>query len=531
MPDTPVFAHAAVAAPHLLAAETGQHILAQGGNALEAMVAMAATIAVVYPHNNALGGDGFWLVADRSRRVRAIEACGPAGSLATIRAYRERGHDAIPARGPLAALTVPGAVAGWQIALDMARAFGGKMPLDVLMAEAAGHALRGFPVSSSQARVAPATMAVLAEGSPGFGEVFFAQGKPLGAGETLLQPALGATLQQLAHAGLGDFYRGDVGREIAADLSRAGAPVTRQDLARYEARLRQPLSMALEGCTLFNTAPPTQGLASLVTLGIFERLNVRRAEGFDHIHGLVEATKRANALRDRIVTDPAFSEDDPAACLEPAFLEREAAAIDRRRAAPLRTAAAEGDTIWMGAIDENGLVVSYIQSLFRDFGSGLMLPRTGVLMQNRGTSFSLDQRSRNPLAPGRLPFHTLTPALALFDDGAVMAYGTMGGEAQPQIQAQIFSRIRFGASLAAAIDAPRFRLGLRSDGADLRLHLEARFEEDVARALRAAGHPVKVSAAAYADAFGHAGAVLRDRRGDRIAASHDPRSDGGALGL
>lgn len=527
--ETPVFGHAGVAAPHSLACETGQRILIQGGNAIEAMIAMAATIGVVYPHNNSLGGDGFWLVTDTKRRVHAIQACGPAGTGATLKAYRDLGHDAIPARGALAALTVPGSIGGWQIAADMARAFGGKLPLGILLEDAIRHARDGFPVSPSQARVEPREFEEL-KAVPGFAPLFMKDGQPLKAGERLVQPALAALIDHLAHAGLDDFYRGDAAREVAADLDRAGSFVTREDLKRYRAKLREPLCLTLPGATVFNLAPPSQGLSTLIILGLADRLNIRRAGSFEHIHGLVEATKKATAVRNRIIADPALMTADPAAFLAPAFLEKEAAAISMSHAGPGPLPGAPGDTIWMGAIDNQGIAVSYIQSIFWNFGSGLVLPKTGLLMQNRGMAFSLDARSLRALAPGRLPFHTLNPAMAQFSDGRLMPFGTMGGDAQPQILAQIFSRYRLGEGLADGIDAPRFVLKRDAEGKRPVLFMESRFDDALYGALDRAGHPVDIGPA-YADDFGHSGALVRHAANGRIEAMHDPRADGGALGL
>lgn len=527
MIETPVFGHAAVAAPHWLAAESGRKILIQGGNAIEAMVAMAASIAVVYPHMNAIGGDGFWLISDRQGRVRFIDACGAAGTRATIARYRDEGHDTIPARGADAALTVPGAVSGWFLALDMAAAFGGRMPLSMLLEDAVAQARTGVPASGSQARTAiDADLAAV----PGFAAAFMHEGKALGVGAPMVQERLAATLEHLSHAGLEDFYRGDVAREIAGDLERVGSPVERVDLARHEARLRAPLELALPGVTLYNTPPPTQGLASLIVLGLFERLGVKRPETFEHVHGLVECVKKALAVRNRIIADPARMTGDPADFLEPAWLEREAGGIGARASAP-PAIGSTGDTVWMGAIDRDGLAVSYIQSVFWDFGSGVVLPRTGVLMQNRGMAFSLDPRSIRALAPGRKPFHTLNPALALFDDGRVMPYGTMGGDSQSQFLAQLFSRYRLGMGLADAIDAPRFRLGQAPADDGVVLRLEPRFDDGVVRALSRAGHQLVISDAPWSDDFGHSGALVRHARNGRIEAMHDPRADGGALGL
>ncbi len=517
-----------VCAPHFGAVEAGRAILAEGGNAIEAMLAMAATIAVVYPHMNHLGGDGFWLIRKPSGRVRAIMAAGPAGLDARPELYRE--YDAIPPRGPLAALTVPGAVGGWMLALDAAKAHGATMPLDVLLASAIGLARNGYTVSRSQAALTQEKLAELAP-VPGFAGVFQSDGKPPAAGARLKQEAFAETLTQLAHAGLDDFYRGDIGREIAADLARIGSPVTREDVTRYRATLAEPLQVELPAGTIYNTDAPTQGIASLMILALFARLGVKEAEGFDHIHGLVEATKRALRVRDRVVTDPNDLAHALDRCLEPRFIAGEAMKIDRHKAARWPLAYGEGDTIWMGAADTTGLVVSYIQSLYWEFGSGCVLPGTGIVMQNRGTSFSLQRGALNLLAPGRLPFHTLNPALAILKDGRIMAYGSMGGDGQPQFQAAVFTRhVLFDEPLAAAIERPRWVLGRTWGDPHTKLRLESRFDGNLVDALATAGHEVDVLTEPYSDVMGHAGAVILHPDGS-CEGAHDPRADGGAAGV
>ena len=526
--DTPTFTRAAAAAPHILAAETGRNILAEGGNAAEALVGMAATIAMVYPHMNSVGGDGFWLIREPKGRVRYIEACGFASRNATIAYYRGLGYDAIPPRGALAALTVPGAIGGWMLALELARALGGKLPLADLLRDAIRFGRDGYPQSRSEAHGKPFEFDMLKD-APGFAARFLIDGKFPEAGTMRRAEKLSDTLDQLAHAGLDDFYRGDVGRELAADLEQIGAPLVREDLAAYRAVARDALELHLNQRSHYNSPPPTQGLASLLILGIFDRLKVPRKDSFEHIHGLIEASKRALTIRDRVCTDFECLKHAPDTFLTPQALQREADAISMQRAAPYPVAPANGDTIWMGAIDASGLAVSYIQSLYWEYGSGCVLPRTGVLMQNRGVSFSLDATAMNPLAPGRRPFHTLNPALASFSDGRVMCYGAMGGDGQPQFQAQVFTRYFLGEGLADAIDAPRFLFGRTWASPSRALKIEDRFDPQIVERLRAVGHEVEMLGA-YDENLGHAGALVRYPDG-HIEAAHDPRSDGGAAGI
>jgi gamma-glutamyltranspeptidase len=519
-----------VCAPHGAAVEDGRAVLADGGNAIEAMITMAASIAAAYPHMNHIGGDAFWLIHEPKGRVRAIMGAGPAGARATREVYREHGHDEIPSRGPLAALTVPGAVATWQLALEAAQSFGGRMPRDVLMGGAIRRAREGYAVTRSQKTLTADKLPEM-DKAVGFRETFLIEGKVPEAGAKLTQKKLADTLEHLAHAGFEDFYRGDIGREVAADLERIGSPVTRADIEAFRASLAEPLSVTTSLGVLYNSPPPTQGLASLIILALFDRLRVREGESFEHVHGLIEATKRAFLVRDRVVTDPARITADLNQFLSAKFLDAEAAKIDIHKAAKWPQPYGEGDTIWMGAADASGLVVSFIQSLYWEFGSGCVLPATGVLMQNRGSSFSLDPKALNALAPGRKPFHTLNPALAVLDDGRVMAYGTMGGDGQPQSQAALFTRhVAFRQPLDKALDAPRWLLGRTWGSTVTNLRMEARVDGNLVERLLSAGHDVDVLTDDYSDTMGHAGAVLLHKNG-ALEGGHDPRADGGAAGV
>ncbi len=517
-----------VTAPHHLAAEAGLSVLKEGGDAIEAMIAMAAAVAVVYPHMNGIGGDGFWLIAAPGKDVIGIDACGAAAAAANPELYAHQGVASIPERGPLAALTVAGTVSGWDAALGISRRWDGRMPLSRLLADAVRHGRDGIAVTAGQQLNTAAKLDGLRD-APGFTETFLADGSVPAEGALFRQPRLAATLEQLGRVGLDDFYRGGLAAAIAADLASVGSPVSAADLAGHRALEVAPLSVEISAGTLYNMPPPTQGLASLMILALFDRLGVAEGETFDHVHGLIEATKRAFLVRDRHVTDPAFMTREAREFLQPALLDAEAAKIDRRTALPWPQPARPGDTVWLGAIDDAGRAVSFIQSLYWEFGSGVVLPETGILWQNRGISFALDAASANPLMPGRKPFHTLNPALARLADGRVMVYGNMGGEGQPQSQAAVFSRYAlFGQGLQAAVTAPRWLLGRTWGEESMSLKLEDRFDPALVRDLRAAGHEVELLGA-FDDLMGHAGAVVHHPDG-LIEGASDPRSDGAAMG-
>jgi gamma-glutamyltranspeptidase/glutathione hydrolase len=304
-----------------------------------------------------------------------------------------------------------------------------------------------------------------------------------------------------------------------------GSPLERADLERHRALRVSPLTATVAGHRLYNMPPPTQGLASLILLGVYARLGVADAEGFEFVHGLVEATKRAFRVRDRHVTDPAYMDVDPAAFLEASALDAMAADIDPARALPWPEASSKGDTVWLGAIDGEGRAVSFIQSIYWEFGSGTVLDETGITWQNRGVSFSLDGAHHNRLRPHRRPFHTIQPALAQLADGRVMVYGTMGGEGQPQTQAMLFARhVLHGQDLQRAVSAPRWLLGRTWGAESTNLRIENRIDPAVVEALRNAGHDVDVIGA-FDEVMGHAGALVRHPDGSLEGAA-DPRGDG-----
>ncbi|MEQ5789203.1 gamma-glutamyltransferase [Erythrobacter sp. NFXS35] len=520
---------AMVVAPHRLAAEAGCEILQQGGSAIEAMVAAAATIAVVYPHMNGIGGDAFWLIAQPDQPVIAIDGAGRAGAKVCLADYRSRYPAEMPTRGPKAVLTVPGAVASWQSALGLREAGRVALPLGTLLAGAIDHAERGFAVSMSQASATREKFGQLAQ-QPHFAETYLHDGQAPEAGDLMRLPALAATLRRLASAGLDDFYRGETSRALSEDLARAGATIDAGDLEQAQAPCIAPLWLRRPGGTAYNLGAPTQGLVSLLILAIFDEARRRMSlTPAQRVHVLIEATKIAFEARDRFIGDPDGLTLNLQSLLDPCAIAASTDRISLEQCLPWGPAQPPADTVWMGAIDHEGIAVSFIQSVYWEFGSGVVSPNTGVLLQNRGIAFSLDEHSHNALRAGAKPFHTLNPALMRGDDGSTMVYGSMGGEGQPQFQAAILNAIELaGGDIGAGVAAPRWLLG-RTWGEDSSaLHIEADMAPAISAALVDLGHPVRFQPP-RSEMLGHAGAILRTVDG-RVSGATDPRSDGGACG-
>ncbi|WP_075183500.1 gamma-glutamyltransferase family protein [Pantoea sp. 1.19] len=513
--------------PHHLASQSALAVLRDGGNAIEAMVAAAASIAVVYPHMNGLGGDGFWLIVPPQGEPVAIDASGRAGALADLSRYA--GQQQIPIRGPQAALTVAGTVSGWQEALTVSRDLGGTpLPLPRLLSDAIRYASDGIPVTASQAAATAGKYAEL-HAQPGFRDTYLMSGELPRAGQRFTQPALAATLRHLSEAGLESFYRGALAERLAAGMATLGMPIVAGDLQQQRAVRTMPLRLAHRQGEVFNLAPPTQGLVSLAILGITDRLAMANANDADTVHRVVEATKLAFGLRDAHITDPRQLRTDIAALLHGEHLDRLAAQVCDRQALPWGAGKGPGDTVWMGVVDRSGLAVSFIQSLYHEFGSGVVLPGTGIVWQNRGASFSLDPTHLLALAPGKQPFHTLNPAAARLRDGRVMVWGSMGGDGQPQTQAAIFTRhVVQGLGLQEAVSAPRWLLGRTWGQTSDSLKLEQRFSAETAAALRARGHDVEWLTP-FSETVGHAGAIVRHPDG-MLEGAWDPRSNGSAAG-
>ena len=524
--------HGAVAAPHALASDAGLAILRAGGNALDAAIAAAATLAVVYPHMNGVGGDNLWLVYDAGReRLRALNAAGRSAIAADLESYRRRIGETIPARGGSAALTVPGAVSGWWEAHRYSReAMKSPIPWTALLEAAIAHARDGIAVSAGQRRVTAATPALFDGRAdddvrrtlwPIYHPERFAEGR-------LTQSALGATLAAVARDGAEDFYRGALARRLAAAAAAVGSPLTVDDLAKHEATWVEPLRLPYRTGEAASFPPPAQGFAALAILGLLEGFDVAALDNADLVHLSVEATKLAFEDRNRWLADPDVVDVPVAVALDRDRLAERRRLISRRAARPVDATRSAGDTVAVVTADGAGNAVSMIQSLYHEFGAGVVAGDTGVLLQNRGAFFSLDPEHPNRLAPRKRTATTLIPSMYLAGGRPRFVYGTMGGEGQPQTQAALVTRmVDRGLGPQAAVEAPRWLFGRTWGEPTTALRLESRFPDTVAARLRERGHQVQV-VEPWSDLMGHAQAIALDA--DGLRAGSDPRADGAAKG-
>ena len=515
-----------VTSPHALASEAGREILASGGNAIEAAIAMAGVLCVTYPHFCTLGGDAFCIIADRDGYASAISGIGQAAI------ELPRFHGQIPLRGPASLLTAAATVDTWRMALDLSRReWGGKRSWSELLEPATRYAEHGFALTSSQAFWQD-FRGEEAKDWPGFAEVFMPGGRAPQTSTCFRQPALAQTLRELSERGARDFYEGKLAARIAAGLQAAGSPLRAEDLARCRSRSEPPLRMSYRGGELLSLQPPTQGVTTLEIMGILERFDLRSiSEGSaDYYHLLVEATKLAFLDRNRHVADPDFADVPTAALLAPSYLDERAAQIDRARARSWPDVFRRGDTVYLAAVDAAGRCVSMLQTVYFDFGSGVVVGDTGILWHNRGAAFSLEASHPNRLEPGKRPFHTLNPGIYLRDGIPSLLYGTQGADGQPQTLSALLTRlIDYRMDPYAALARPSFLLGRTFSDSNDTLKLEEDAGGSVFAALAAMGHEI-APLPARSPLAGHPGAIAIEKTG-QMHGAHDPRSDGVALGV
>ncbi|MCF2948702.1 gamma-glutamyltransferase family protein [Paraglaciecola aquimarina] len=516
----------AFTAPHAKASEIGLSVLKQGGSAVDAMVASAAAISVLYPHMNSLAGDGFWLIQKPGEAPVCIDGCGFAAQNASIEYYKNLGHQQIPSRGALAALTVGGTLDSWQKAREYAGQFSHSIELKDLLAPAVELAKNGIQVTKSLQHASQKVSEDLSAEAE-YKAVFEPKGRTLQQGELLQNPQLAHFLTELGEQGLDSFYRGDIAKQLAKSLTNAGSPIQLSDLQSYQAKVLQPLSVTTSKGTFYNLPAPTQGIASLLILAIYDEIYQEDWSQAQKVHGLVEATKQAFLVRDKEVCDPRRLSNNWQNLLSASNIISLAKNISQQ-AMPWPRESAEGDTIWMGCVDKDGTMVSFIQSIYWEFGSGVVLPEYGLVWNNRGTSFSLQAEHVNALKPGYKPFHTLNPAFAVLNDGRRMSYGTMGGEGQPQTQAAIISRYLYdNLSLTESVNKGRWLLG-RTWGSDEHdLKMEQDLFADLGKDLIDKGHQLR-SVDKVNELMGHAGAIVLSSTG-QVEATSDHRSDGAGL--
>ena len=536
----PMTTRGMVTSPHYLATQAGVDTLRKGGTALDAAITLAAVLAVVYPQMCSIGGDNFWLAHEAATgTLHGINASGRSGEKATRDFFTQKGLSAIPLRGPLAACTVPGVVSGWDAAHTLSRLWGSPLSLADLLQEAIALASEGFAVTPSLAywlhedcKTDPQGYRQL-QNQPGFASTFLPTGKPAHVGQRLRLPELAATLSLIAQEGPRSFYEGELAERMTRWLADNGGLLTARDFAQHDAETVTPLSVRYRGLEACNLPPNTQGVASLSILNILEHMDVASlGEGSaEHIHAIVEATKLAFAERDAYVTDPDFAQIPLDCMLSPAHGRELAQRIHMAHALePANLLEPKGDTCWFGVVDAQGNAVSAIQSIFHDFGAGIVAGDTGVLLQNRGSFFSLDPSHVNTLEPLKRTMHTLNPPMLRKNGKPWLVYGTMGGEGQPQTQADLVTRmVDFGLSPHDAVAAPRWLYG-RSWGLPVNnLRIEGRFAPRVATTLQHLGHDVEVLSG-FNDLMGHAGAILCDQNTGLLFGATDPRSDGLAAG-
>jgi gamma-glutamyltranspeptidase/glutathione hydrolase len=534
-----------VTSPHYLASQSGLRILQQGGNAVEAAIATAATVAVAYPQANSIGGDNFWLISDgQEKQPRALNASGRSGGKATLQHYRDQGVTTmIPSRGYLAANTVPGVISGWEAAYQYSTSkLHGKLPWKELLSDAIGYARDGIPVSSHQDLRG---LVDFDERDKGFGNLqrfpemkkHFCKpdGRPLRNGDVMVQRDLAATLEIVAREGARAFYDGDIAKTITAELLANGGVLTEEDFANHTADWVDPISVKYRDHVAYNLPPNTQGMAALGILNILNNFDLKNIEdgSTEFYHLMAEAVKAAFVDRDEWLTDPTFLDIPLDRLLSPAHGKAQAEEIRKSTQAAMSASVIRGgDTVWIGVVDKAGNSVSLIQSICDGFGSGIMPAGTGVHLQNRGKYFVLDETSANKIEPRKRCFHTLIAGM-LFKDGAPeLVYGTMGGEGQPQTQAALVARIiDYGMLPQPAIEAPRWLQGRMLDLSQpgTQLNLEGRVRDDVVLDLRRLGHKINLTPD-YSDVMGHAGAILIDRKTRVLQGGADPRGDGAAVG-
>lgn len=516
--------HGMVATSQPLAAQAGLDILKAGGNAVDAAVATVATLCVVEPCSTGVGGDAFALIwsADE-QRLYGLNASGPAPAALTADSLRSRGYSSFPVRGGLP-VTVPGSLRGWQLALERF----GSMGLDTILTRPIDYAHGGFPVSPVISR-AWSNSTELLNRLPDSRRVWLPGGRAPRVGEIFSNPEFAVTLEALADKGYDAFYFGDIAAQIVAAVRADGGVMAESDLADYRAEWVEPISIDYRDGFAFHEIPPNgQGLAALLALNIARGFDLRNVQygSADYYHILIEAMKLGFADAHAYVADPRQADVPIAGLLSQRYTRERRALINRDRALRPQPGQPDshGDTVYLTVADEAGNMVSWIQSLYMGFGSGITAGRTGVQLQNRGANFSLRPGHPNEVAPGKRPYHTIIPGFITRDGQPWSSFGVMGGFMQPQGHLQVgINLVEFKMEPQAALDAPRFNW---LEG------LEVALEPGIGKAVRddlvRRGHVLHPMDEPLF--FGGGQIILRDRESGVYIGGAEPRNDGAVVG-
>ncbi len=526
---SPVFARNIVSTSHPLAAQAGLRILAQGGNAVDAAIATAACMTLVEPCSNGLGSDAFCIVWD-GQQLHGLNASGTAPAAWTPEHFfKTYGADAsAPPKRGWGSVTVPGAVAGWVALSDKF----GKLAFADLMAPAIEIAERGYAVPVIvQSKWAMAAALPDLTAQPGFAQAFMPFGRAPAVGELFMFPDAARTLKLIAESKGESFYRGEVAAAVAEFARQTGGALTAADFAAYQPEWVETIAQDYAGHQLHEIPPNGQGIAALIALGILKHLDLpaHAVDGVASQHVQIEAMKLAFADVYAHVADAQAMRVTADEMLDPSYLAGRAKLIDMKRAQDFKAGnPVKGGTIYLSTADESGMMVSFIQSNYMGFGSGLVVPGYGVSLQNRGHGFSLQAGHPNLVAPGKRPFHTIIPAFLMKDGQPQMSFGVMGGNMQPQGHMQTLVRmLDYGQNPQAACDAPRWRF---NEG--LSINVEAHMPTATLDGLRALGHDIGDIHDSYQD-YGAGQFIWRqgDPSTQGYVAASDPRRDGAAVGF
>lgn len=513
---SPVFARNIVASSQPLAVDAGINAMRKGGNAVDAALATAIALTVVEPNNNGIGSDAFALIHD-GENLHGLNASGrsPAG----LTAEKLKHHAEMPKWG-WDAVTVPGAVSAW---VAMSERFG-RLEFTELFVDAIRHAERGYQVGPKTGSFWPYAIKHFAD-YEAFQATFGIDGRAPAIGEVMRLPDHAKSLARIAETKGQAFYGGELAEAMVQDSDRHGGYLSMEDLSSHSADWVEPLSMNAFGAELHEIPPNGQGLMALISLGILKhRFTDQGADSVEGIHLQIEAQRIAYAEAERHLADPDAMTVPVDALLDPAYLEKRAAEIDPAKANPNPvTLGSSEDTVYLTAADENGMMVSMIQSNYRGFGSGIVIPGTGISMQNRGSGFTLEKGHPNQAGPSKRPYHTIIPGFVTAGGLPVMSFGVMGGHMQAQGHLQMMIRVmHHGQNPQAALDAPRWHVF--EDG---RVALEYGFDSDIIEGLLSRGHDIVQGSAEHL--FGGGQLIVRMKEG--YCAGSDHRKEGLAAGF